>query len=683
MSKTLLTKTKAKPRPARPADRLPRRAPEGVVTAIVGVTGVEDEVKDVIIPGGFKRTLGKRRPKVVFHHSWTDFIGRVLHIEEVLPGDSRLPKRTKDGKSWPKEAGALIATMQFNMATEAGRTAFEWARFYTESNECEWSIGYKVVPGKATRGADGIRYIYDLDLYEVSLVLFGAAPLSMTLDVKSLAQDRLGEAHPEPGRAERNPYMHLTGTRLSSAAAAVMEAKALNAAVDADGEDEDGPSVAGLAVIARDTGRVLMLQRGQDPSDDAAGMWEFPGGHIEPGETAEQGAVREWEEETGGTLPDGQLVDSWDSPNGIYRGHVFVVDTEDEVNINADPDDRTVRNPDDPHGDLTEVVAWWDPATLPNMPALRKECRKTPWRMLRGALAKKAPLDLSPADGEAPLERKAMHSQAAGQVRVPALGTSKKKRRCAAEAVKAARMQTKAASPEGTETKAMPQMTGSYQERESLLRDALNDLFRKDDNAESDGPDAVSGPCIEFTFDDRVYVSDWNAEGSPSYVVPYTLTDGAVELGQPEPIDLSVVAVPGEDGDRAVSTEEAETVRFSMPAVERLHDTIRVVRLAPEGKALDDLRPAVLELLDALSVKGLDLTDVFGDDDEDGYEGKDADLLDDDEGDPWDGLPISDDEDDEDVAPANAQAERTEKKSDVVTLDMDAVHAELAALRAT
>jgi mutator protein MutT len=51
-----------------------------------------------------------------------------------------------------------------------------------------------------------------------------------------------------------------------------------------------------IAVVEQD-GRFLI---GQRPASAAlAGLWEFPGGKIEPGETAEEAAVRECQEETG------------------------------------------------------------------------------------------------------------------------------------------------------------------------------------------------------------------------------------------------------------------------------------------------------------------------------------------------------------------------------------------------
>lgn len=160
-------------------------ADEGIVHAIVSVTGVVDMVNDLIVPGAYAATLRVRTPKVVSDHDWARKVGRTLHAEEWMPGDPRLPKRTKDGKPWPAEAGALVATMQYNLGTVAGREAFEEVKFYAAANEAEFSVGYKVPDGKARKRSDGVRVILAVNLFEFSHVLFGAAPLSMALSVKS------------------------------------------------------------------------------------------------------------------------------------------------------------------------------------------------------------------------------------------------------------------------------------------------------------------------------------------------------------------------------------------------------------------------------------------------------------------------------------------------------------------
>jgi 8-oxo-dGTP diphosphatase len=64
--------------------------------------------------------------------------------------------------------------------------------------------------------------------------------------------------------------------------------------------DATGPKklllVAACALVDAD-GRVLIAQRPE--GKQLAGLWEFPGGKIEPGETAEETVVRELAEELG------------------------------------------------------------------------------------------------------------------------------------------------------------------------------------------------------------------------------------------------------------------------------------------------------------------------------------------------------------------------------------------------
>ncbi|GAA4750046.1 NUDIX hydrolase [Gordonia alkaliphila] len=111
--------------------------------------------------------------------------------------------------------------------------------------------------------------------------------------------------------------------------------------------------LAASVVLVDEDGRVLLVKRGHDPQ---RGRWSVPGGHVEPGETFEEAAVREVHEETGLEVTVGEELWTATVPFGddeLFEVHDFAGTVTGGV----------LRS-----GDDAEEVRWVAPADLADLP---------------------------------------------------------------------------------------------------------------------------------------------------------------------------------------------------------------------------------------------------------------------------------------------------------------------------
>ena len=80
--------------------------------------------------------------------------------------------------------------------------------------------------------------------------------------------------------------------------------------------------VVAAALVDRD-GRLLVQQRPEGLS--MAGLWEFPGGKIEPGETPEQALIRELEEELGVDVDQACLAPACFASEPLGNKHLLLL----------------------------------------------------------------------------------------------------------------------------------------------------------------------------------------------------------------------------------------------------------------------------------------------------------------------------------------------------------------------
>lgn len=85
------------------------------------------------------------------------------------------------------------------------------------------------------------------------------------------------------------------------------------------------PKIGALAVVLHES-KVLLVQRNKQPD---AGLWGFPGGHVEWGETVQEAAVRELREETGVAAEPMAYIENLDlllrDSDGLVRAHYLLV----------------------------------------------------------------------------------------------------------------------------------------------------------------------------------------------------------------------------------------------------------------------------------------------------------------------------------------------------------------------
>ena len=145
---------------------------QGIVEAYVNTMGIKDHDGDIINPEAFDSSIRSRLPiPVLSGHDQSQLVGKVLFAQpEHISGDEH----------------RLFARMQMNMDTEAGRDAYSnIAGHYVR----EWSVGFNIPGDDAVaydrEGAASTRTIMDLDWVEVSSVVRGASPSTMTIGAKS------------------------------------------------------------------------------------------------------------------------------------------------------------------------------------------------------------------------------------------------------------------------------------------------------------------------------------------------------------------------------------------------------------------------------------------------------------------------------------------------------------------
>ncbi|MFC8537987.1 2'-5' RNA ligase family protein [Streptomyces sp. NPDC057249] len=503
----------------------------------------------------------------------------MLEVEEWLPGDPRFAT-IPDGSVWPRAAGALVATVQFNLGTSWGRDAYAQVKQWHENGEAAFSIGFKVPPGGASKRHDGVRIIHDLDLFEVSPVLHGANTLTRSLEVKAFADGgQEGLEHKATWSA-----VELKAAE-SSVGSGVMVALKLQPDVAAKIARPDGTPAEHLHITLAYLG-------------DAANL----GGHPDDLRDIVAPAVTGSSPLAGtiggiGRFPDtGDGEPTWvpvDVP-GLAELRQRVVDA---LRTSAYADKLDSRHGYTPH--ITLGYGLPEGAPVAATPVTFEQIA-----VVRGADTSFVPLapaaEEAPAPGQAPAaQQPPVETKSAAQLVLEAKAAHPAAR---IETKSAARIVLEAKSLPSPETAAMRPMPLSYEQLHARLADSVRRLFKNDEKGTSDG-----WVCVEATFPDHVVVTQHNDDtGSTTFSVPYVIAGREIDLGKPAEVELTTVALPVTGDTHGVSGSEETEARFVQPTAVALDDATALIEVSDAGPAhLEHLKPKINQLLATLAKKGL------------------------------------------------------------------------------
>jgi len=141
---------------------------KGNVGAVFSVFNNLDSDGDVVVPGAIKSGFKDDQVPMVFAHKWDQPIGKGKIVQE-------------DDKA--------VFKGKFFMGTEAGKEAYNLAKEMGDLQE--WSFGFRINDyevaefKKDGESVGDVRYLKDLEVYEVSPVLVGANRQTYTLAIKT------------------------------------------------------------------------------------------------------------------------------------------------------------------------------------------------------------------------------------------------------------------------------------------------------------------------------------------------------------------------------------------------------------------------------------------------------------------------------------------------------------------